>query len=200
MAAPIEFYFDFSSPYGYIAAERIGAIAAKHGREMVWRPVLLGVVFKTTGGQPLPGIPLKGEYALRDIPRSARYHGLPYRQPTAFLVSTLSPVRAFYWLDGRDQEKARLLALAIYRAYFTANIDISSPDTIAGIATTLGIAAADTLAGINDPATKERTRDQVEKAMARGVFGSPIIIIDGEPFWGADRLDQVERWLATGGW
>ena len=200
MAAPIEFYFDFSSPYGYFAAEKIDAIAAKHGREVLWRPILLGVVFKTTGMQPLPGIPLKGQYALQDIPRSARYHGLPYRHPSAFPTSTTAAVRAYYWLEVRDPKAARNLALALYRAYFVDAIDISSPDAVAGVAAKLGYAAPDVLAGLNDTATKDRTKLEVEKAMAKGVFGSPYILIDGEPFWGADRLEQVDKWLATGGW
>ena len=71
MAHPIEFYFDFSSPYGYMASTRIDELAARHGREVIWRPILLGVAFKTTGGQPLPLVPLKGDYALRDFIRYA---------------------------------------------------------------------------------------------------------------------------------
>jgi 2-hydroxychromene-2-carboxylate isomerase len=197
---PIEFYFDFSSPYGYIAAERIDAIAAAQGREVLWRPILLGVVFKTTGMQALPGIPLKGQYAQRDFLRSARLYNLPFTQPEAFPVSTVAATRAYYWLESRDVKKARDLALAIYRTYFARGVDISAPDTIAALGTELGLAPADLLAGLNEQAVKDRTRIEVEKAMARGVFGSPYIIVDGEPFWGADRLDQVERWLATGGW
>lgn len=200
MAAPIEFYFDFSSPYGYIAAEKIDAIAAKHGREVLWRPILLGVVFKTTGMQALPGIPLKGQYALQDFPRSARYHGLPFHQPSVFPISTTAAVRAYYWLEARDPKAARALALALYRAYFVDAIDIASPDAVAGVAAKLGHVAPDVLAGLNDTATKDRTKLEVEKAMGKGVFGSPYILIDGEPFWGADRLEQVEKWLATGGW
>ena len=200
MATPIEFYFDFSSPYGYIAAERIDAIAARHGREVLWRPILLGVVFKTTGMMALPGIPLKGDYSLRDFPRSAKFHGLPYQQPATFPISTVSASRAFYWLEGRDPKQARELARALYRAYFAEGIDISSPATVAGVAAKLGLSAADVLAGMNEPATKDRTKIEVEKAMAKGVFGSPTIVIDGEPFWGSDRLDQVDKWLATGGW
>ena len=200
MTAPIDFYFDFSSPYGYIAAEKIDAIAAKHGRAVSWRPILLGVVFKTTGMQALPGIPLKGQYALQDFPRSARYYGLPFQQPSVFPISTTAAARAFYWLQARDPKQARALAIALYRAYFVDAMDISSPDAVAGIATTLGLAAAEVLAGINDAATKDRTKLEVEQAMAKGVFGSPYIVIDGEPFWGADRLEQVEKWLATGGW
>ncbi|MGH8677651.1 MAG: DsbA family protein, partial [Burkholderiales bacterium] len=69
MVNPIEFYFDFSSPYGYFGSTRISALAAKHGRSVVWKPILLGAVFKVTGSGPLPSQPLKGDYSLRDIAR-----------------------------------------------------------------------------------------------------------------------------------
>jgi 2-hydroxychromene-2-carboxylate isomerase len=200
MAAPIDFYFDFSSPYGYIAAERIDGLAARHGREVAWRPILLGVVFKTTGQTPLPGIPIKGEYAKRDFARSARMHGIAFREPAQFPISTVTPVRAFYWQDARDPAKARQLALALYRAYFRDGIDISSPDATVAAGASCGLNADELRAGINDPAVKDRTRAAVEQAMAKGVFGSPYIVVDGEPFWGADRLEQAERWMATGGW
>ena len=84
MPNPIEFYFDFSSPYGYIAATSISALAARHGRGVEWKPMLLGAVFKVTGSGPLPSLPLKGDYALRDMPRTARFHGVPFKMPEPF--------------------------------------------------------------------------------------------------------------------
>ena len=75
MTPPIDFYFDFSSPYGYLAAQKIEALAAKHGRAVDWHPVLLGVVFRQTGTAPLTDVPLKGDYSRRDFERSARFHG-----------------------------------------------------------------------------------------------------------------------------
>ena len=198
MAAPIDFYFDFSSPYGYLASRRIDALAAAHGRTVAWRPILLGVAFKATGGAPLPSIPIKGAYAMRDFLRSARFHGIPYRQPTTFPVSTISAVRAFYWLQDRDAARAVELAKALYNAYFTGDVDISKPENVAKIAGKLGAKAEDLAAALNDQAVKDRTKKEVDAAVAHGVFGSPYVIVDGEPFWGMDRLDQVERWLAKG--
>jgi 2-hydroxychromene-2-carboxylate isomerase len=199
MAAAIDFYFDFSSPYGYLAATKIDALAARHGRTVAWRPMLLGVAFKTTGGQPLPMVPLKGDYSRHDFIRSARYHGIPYRQPTTFPISGVTPTRAFYWQQGSDPAKAVALAQALLKAYFTENVNISSVDGVLAVAATLGIDADALTAGINDPAIKDRTRAEVEAAIARGVFGSPFMVVDGEPFWGMDRLDQLEHWLNTGG-
>jgi 2-hydroxychromene-2-carboxylate isomerase len=200
MATPIDFYFDFSSPYGYIASSRIDDIAAKYGREVVWRPILLGAVFKITGQQPLPTIPLKGSYAKHDLVRSARLVGIPFKLPTKFPIAGQAPSRAFYWLGDKDAPLAKKLALALYRAYFAEDRDISSPEVTANVAAKLGVDRAELLAALADPAVKERLKTEVDAAIERGVFGSPYVVIDGEPFWGSDRIEQIEKWLATGGW
>jgi 2-hydroxychromene-2-carboxylate isomerase len=188
MKAPIDFYFDFSSPYGYLASHKIEALAAKHSRGVKWRPMLLGAAFKTTGGAPLPTIPLKGDYAKRDFLRSARFHGVPFRHPEPFPVPTVAACRAFYSLkDESDQLK---LAKALYRAYFAENVNIGEADNVLKVAASVGCKP-----DINDQAVKDKTRAEVDAALAKGVFGSPYIIVDGEPFWGVDRFDQLERWL-----
>lgn len=195
MANPIDFYFDFSSPYGYIAAEKIDALAEKHGRGVNWRPMLLGAVFKMNGMQPLVGIPMKGSYAKHDIARSARLLGVKIKMPSKFPVNTVAPCRVFYWLNASDPARARQFAQSAYRAYFAEDRDISSAEVTANIAAKLGVEKAAVLQALEDPGVKERTKTEVDAAIERGVFGSPYIVIDGEPFWGADRLEQVERWL-----
>jgi len=193
--APIDFYFDFSSPYGYFAAAKIDELAAKHGRSATWRPILLGAVFKITGGQPLPTIPLKGSYAAHDLARSARLFKLPFKMPSKFPIGTTAPARAYYWIADRDLALARKVALALYRAYFAEDRDISNPEVTGNVAAKLGVDKAELSQALNDPAVKERLRIEVDAAIERGVFGSPYIVVDGEPFWGSDRLDQVEKWL-----
>ena len=200
MAAPIEFYFDFSSPFGYFASEKIDALAAGYGRETLWRPFLLGAVYKITGGTAPINVPVKAEYYRRDFLRSARLLGLAYRHPSVFPIGTVSAARAFYWLDSQDPARAKILAHALYRAYFVDDIDISSTDRVIKACAQCGIDAESARRGIDDAAVKNRTRLEVERCIAKGVFGSPFIIVDEEPFWGADRLDQVEKWLVTGGW
>jgi 2-hydroxychromene-2-carboxylate isomerase len=200
MAAPIDFYFDFSSPYGYLAAQKIDALAAKYGRTVEWRPVLLGVVFKQTGMAPLTGIPLKGEYSKRDFARSARFHGITgFRMPSKFPIASQAPARIVLWLSARDPALAARVAKALFRAFFVDDIDISNPDAAVAVAAKEGVDAAAARAAIDDPAIKDALKQEVEQAIGRGVFGSPFIIVDGEPFWGLDRFDQIERWLATGG-
>jgi len=200
MVSPIDFYFDFSSPYGYLASEKIDALAAKHAREVNWRPYLLGVAFKATGGAPLTTIPIKGAYHLRDMIRTAKYLGVAYRHPSPFPVSAVTPTRAFYWLEASDPKSARQLAHALFRAYFVGGIDISSADNTVAVCAQLGLNPESARAALADPAVKDRTRFEVDKALALGAFGSPYIVVDGEPFWGSDRLDQVDKWLETGGW
>lgn len=200
MANPIDFYFDFSSPYGYFASTRIEDIAARHEREVVWRPILLGAVFKVTGQQPLPTIPLKGSYAKHDLARSARLLGVPFKFPGKFPIAGQAPSRAYYWVADKDRAGAKKLVHALYHAYFAEDRDISSPEVTANVAAKMGHDRSAVLAALNDPAVKERLRTEVDAAIERGVFGSPYIVVDGEPFWGSDRLDQLEKWLATGGW
>lgn len=200
MAVPIDFYFDFSSPYGYLASLRIDELAARHGRDVVWRPFLLGVVFKITGQSPLPDQPLRGVYARRDIDRFARLIGAPFRFPTSFPMLALAASRAYYWLLDRDPAQAKALARAIFHAYFADGRDVGTPEAVAREAEKIGADGSALRAALQDPAVKERLRRETEAAIDRGVFGSPIIFVDDEPFWGADRLEQVERWLDTGGW
>jgi 2-hydroxychromene-2-carboxylate isomerase len=200
MASPIEFYFDFSSPYGYIASEKIDALAAKYARQVLWRPIMLGVVFKTTGGAPLPSIPLKWPYSVRDIARTAKFHEVEYRPPPVFPIATVPPCRAFYWMDAREPMRAKQLARALYRAYFVEGLDISKAENTVVVCERSGLRAEEVRAALADQAIKDRLRGEIDKAIALGVFGSPYIVIDGEPFWGSDRLDQIDRWLQTGGW
>ncbi len=200
MRSPIDFYFDFASPYGYLAAKRIDGIAAKHGRGVNWRPHLIGATFAATGSRPLVTIPMKGDYALIDMPRTARLHGIPFNPPKNFPFLSVAAARAFYWLDDRDPARARDLAEALYDAAFGAGGDITVADKIVEIAAGLGVDGAALRAALGDPAVKQRLKGEVDAAIERGVFGSPYIFIDGEPFWGHDKLADVERWLETGGW
>jgi 2-hydroxychromene-2-carboxylate isomerase len=199
MPAPIDFYFDFASPYGYIASHKIDALAAKHGREAIWRPYLLGAAFKITGGSAPVALPMKGEYFIRDFARSASFHGVPFKYPSKFPISSVAPTRAFYWMNAKDPKRAKQLAAALYHAYMVEDVDISDAESTIAVAAKSGLNADEVRAGINNQAVKDLTKGEVEKAIKAGAFGSPYIVVDGEAFWGADRLDQVERWLATGG-
>ena len=200
MAAPIDFYFDFSSPYGYLAAQEVDALGARQGREVVWRPFLLGAVFKTTKQEPLLNVPIKGDYARRDMARCARLIGVPFTLPEPFPFSAVAACRAVYWLADRDAAQAKRLAQALYHVAFGEGRDIAPAETVAEIASEQGQHRDEVLAALGDPAVKDRLKREVEAAQDAGVFGSPFLLVDGEPFWGHDRLSHAEKWLETGGW
>ena len=199
MPSAIEFYFDFSSPYSYIASERIEALAARTARALEWRPVLLGAVFKTSGGAPLTEVyGPKSSYAVHDFARSAAFVGVPYRHPTVFPIGAVAASRAVLWLQREHSAQVVPYIHAVYRAFFVADRNVGEPTVALDIAKTLGIDTVRLAAGIQDDAIKNALKMQVEEAIARGVFGAPTIFVDGEMFWGHDRLDQVERWITHG--
>ena len=200
MPEPIDFYFDFSSPYGYLMSEKIDAVAAAHGRQVRWRPVLLGVIFQSTGARPpVDGDSSKARYMLNDFHRSARHLAIPYNPPSRFPLPTQNAARAFYWLQGQDDTLARQFAQAVYRGFFVEDRDISSPAVVLEIASQMGVDRSSLETALQAPEIKARLKDACEQALAAGVFGSPHVIIDGEHFFGADRLPQIEHWLQSGG-
>ena len=199
MAEPILFYFDFTSPYSYLASEKIDVLAESYGRKVQWRPILLGGVFKALGTVSLVKQPGQAAYSAKDFARSARFLGVPYVQPAEFPVSTVAPARAWYWLHGQDCALARRFAHEVFHAYFVDGRDIADMTVLLELATKVGADGTALERGMSDPAIKERLRAETDAAVAAGVFGAPWIVVDGEPFWGADRLPQIERWLESGG-
>lgn len=194
----ILFYFDFSSPYAYLAAKRIDGVAARHGRTVDWRPFLLGVFFKENGGRPLTEYPLKGDYSRHDFARSARRHGIPFRMPAIFPRPSTLAMRAALWIKQRDRARARIFCEAVFDAYFQHGRDIADPAVLLDLAGDLAPALAE---GLDDPALKALARAETEAAIHQaGVFGAPYIVVDGEPFWGNDRLEMIDEWLTRGGW
>lgn len=200
MSDPVLFYFDFSSPYGYFAAQKIDETVADFDRQVTWKPMMLGAAMKETGNIPLADQPIKGDYCRRDWDRLARYMGVPWTMPDTFPIATLAAARAFYWLDDGDPALARKFARAAFHAYFGEGRDITEAETVADIAEPLGIDKDALLSAVQDPAIKERLKIETTQALEAGVFGSPFVIIDGEPFWGSDRLWMIRRWLKSGGW
>ncbi|TRZ58403.1 MAG: 2-hydroxychromene-2-carboxylate isomerase [Rhodocyclaceae bacterium] len=199
MSDPIQFYFDFSSPYSYLASEMIDELAAKYGRSVQWRPILLGAAFQKSGLPLLVTVPLKGEYSLRDFDRSARFYGIPFRFPEKFPLATHTAARGYYWLHGQDCNKTREFAHAVFRAYWIDGRDVSDLAVVQEIAAGLGVDREALTEAMGKPEIKERLKTETDGAIAKGMFGAPYMIVDGEPFWGADRLPQLEKWLATGG-
>ena len=199
MPAPVDFYFDFSSPYSYIASEWIGALAARHGRTVAWKAILLGVTFQAAELRSPVSHPLKREYSMLDFERSARFAGVPLKMPAKFPIPSQNAARVFWWLQGtRGGEAARDWAHHGLRAYFARGVDLSDPVALKALAGEFGIDPDEAERTWNDPAWKQRLKAENDAAVTRGVFGAPFFFVDGEPFWGNDRRPQIERWLEKG--
>lgn len=199
--AAIDFYFDFISPFGWIGAERIGEIARRYGRRVNWQPFLLRVTVLETMGLPPPlRTPLKGEYLIRDLHRSLRFHGLSLATDARFAFSSVVAARATLWARNVAPDSVETLVLALYRAHWSQGRDISQIETVLAVVDELGLSRSLAEAALADESVKTALRDQTAAVIQAGVFGSPTTVVDGELFWGSDRLDTVEAWLERGGW
>ena len=197
---PVDFYFDFISPFGYLASLRIDALAEKYGRDCRWNSMLLGIsVLKVMGMKPLPSYPLKGPYLARDLQRYLRRHGIVLNRPPK-QAKPIPAARAFNWLKSRDEALAKSFAKAALHAYWREATDIGVAETVAEIAAGVGAARDEILLQITEGEGDALLRAAVDRSIEAGVFGSPFVIIDGEPFFGVEKLELVEEWLATGGW
>ena len=199
---PIQFYFDFISPFGYFASLRVDELARRFGREVEWTSMLLGVsVLKVMGIPAIASLPLKGPYVINDAKRYARQHQIEFERTRP--APTSRPVeagRAFAWARQIDQPAAKRLAASIFKSYFVRGLDIAEDRVLRSC-----IRQADLSWEAFEAARAEGTpasllRRNVECSIQHGVFGSPFFIVDGEPFFGLEKLPLVEEWLATGGW
>jgi 2-hydroxychromene-2-carboxylate isomerase len=200
--APVQFYFDFISPFGYFASLRIDALAAKHGRQVEWRPMLLGVsVLKVMGLKPLLETPLKGDYLRREFARYARRHGLELkRRPDDPMMDPRACGRAYYWTLAHQPRHAKPLARTLLHAYWADGLDLATAEAITALALPDGLAADRLREGIASAEAATLLRAAVAESLQLGVFGSPTVRVDGELFWGVDSFPMLEDWLATGGW
>lgn len=198
--SPIEFWFDFSSGYAYFAAASIDEIAERQGRTVLWRPYMLGVAFKHTGARGLSSTPMKGDYARRDWARLSRQTGLAFQPPKNHPITALPASRAFYWVEEHAPETTHDFARAAFHAYFAEAMDMTLPANVASVGNSLGLPAAEIEAGISSEPMKAKVKTATDEAIAKSVFGSPFFLVDGEPFWGLDRIPMLESWLETGGW
>lgn len=198
MSAPIEFYFDFASPYGYLASESIDAVGERHGRGVVWHAIVLDANFQSQDRIRIPASAMRSDYVLRDTERLAAYLGLPFKSPTRHSLHTELAARTFQWLSDRNPAQAKQFAHAVFRAYFVDDRHIADSEVVTGLAEGVGLSREDFAAALGDPASKARFKAEIDMAEARGVFGSPFYIVEGERFWGNERVAQLERWLAEG--
>ena len=194
----LSFFFDFSSPFAYLASTQVEGLAARTGATLRFRPFLLGALFKALGGPDVPLFtmpPPKQRHARDDMFRWADFYGVPLKFPTRFPMNTVKALRMTLLVP--DAQKPALVR-AIFRAFWAEDRDIGSDAELAAIATAVGIDGAALVAGTKDDAVKERLRQATQEAQDVGLCGAPSFRVNGLLFWGQDRLSLVEK--ALRGW
>ena len=187
----IEFWFEFGSNYSYLSVMRIEDAARRSGVNIVWKPFLLGPIFRALGMGTSPFIlqEEKGAYVWQDMVRQARKYGLRWTKPSTFPRLGVLPLRVA--LLGADRPWIGEFCRRVMELNFVLDQDINQPERLAPILTALGLPAADILDQAQSEPTKTRLREQTEQARRRGIFGAPTFFVGPEMFWGDDRLDDA---------
>ena len=195
MTKTVEFYFDVGSPAAYIAFKRLPGICEKQRARLEYKPMLLGGVFQATGNQSPVNIPAKGRYIMVDFERFARRHGIEFRQNPFFPINTLMLMRGATGVQMRDPPRLLPYLDAVFRAIWVDGKDMNDPAVVAAVLKDAGFDPQALLALTGDPEVKERLKALTQEAVARGVFGAPTCFVDGEMYWGQDRLDFIQEAL-----
>jgi len=190
---PLCFYFDFISPYAYLAWTQIGAVAAHHGREVELIPTLFAALLDANGQLGPAEIPRKRKYIFKDTVRSAHALGVTLRPPPAHPFNPLLGLRVCS-TDLAPDARARAVE-ALFRAVWGGGPGITEPTTVARLLDAAGLDGAALVASAATEEIKQRVRTQTEAALGQGVFGVPTMAVDGELFWGLDSFPHLERRL-----
>jgi len=197
MAKVLEFFFDYASPYSYLASTRVEAVVRRAGAELRWRPFLLGAVFKESGNTSPASNMCKARYMLKDLLDWTRHYDLPdFMLPDGFPSSSLKAARLGLVAD----EHGRLIAFthALYREVFAEGKDLSDLGVLTGVLQRIGMGAEESLRRSEAPEIKDRLRRNTDDALTRGAFGAPTFFIGDDMYFGNDRLPFVETALKAG--
>jgi 2-hydroxychromene-2-carboxylate isomerase len=189
----LRFYFDYVSPYAYLASTQIRALGARHGREVEPIPVLFAAVLDANGSRGPAEIPRKRAYVLKDVLRLAHTLGQPFTIPASHPFNPLVPLRATAAVA--DLTARWRLVDALYRATWVDGVKVEVPEVVAGLADAAGLDGSHLVELAQQPEAKARLRALTEDALAAGAFGVPTMIVDEELFWGVDSLPHLERFL-----
>lgn len=197
----LEFFFDISSPWTFLAFHRLEAFADEAGAEIVWKPFLLGGVFNKVNPSVYQRrdnpIPAKDAYYKKDMADWALYEGLKLISPSVFPLNSVRAMRGCFF--AIDQGKLPAYARGCFEAYWQKDQDISKPEALAPIAVAAGLDEGAFLAALNDDAIKQRLFDATDEAIARGVFGSPTFFLNGDDmYFGNDRLELIRAAIKRG--
>ena len=193
MARTLEFYFDYGSPYSYLADTQVEAIAKRTGSTLVRKPMLLGGVFKSTGNASPMTVPQKSKWSAFDMPLWARHYGVPFKPNPFFPVNTLALMRgaAAAQIDGTFERYHP----AVFKAMWVDGVNLNERAEVAKVLAAAGLDAGKTGQRIQDQDVKDRLKATTDEAVARGVFGAPTCFVDDMMFFGNDRLPFVEMAL-----
>ncbi len=199
MARKLEFFYDCSSPWTYLAFDRIEEVAHRHRAELIWRPILVGGVFNAVNPSVYESrerpVKVKARYYQKDLQDWARLYGLKIGQPTVFPVNSVKAMRGAF--VAHEHGKISPYSRRVFEAYWGEDRDISRDEILRGVVLAVGLDQDEFFAKIAAPEYKEKLRVNTEELIARGGFGSPTMFVDGEMFFGNDRLVLVEHRLSS---
>jgi len=197
MSKQVEFFFDFGSPAAYLAWTQLPNIAASAGATIVWRPMLLGGVFKAAGNASPISVAAKGKWMMADLARFAARYGVPLNFPASFPVNTLALMRGAVGMQMCQPADFDRYVTAVFQAIFARGLAMGDPAVVAGVLSAAGLDAGGFEALIGDPAVKQGLIANTDEAVARGAFGAPTMFVGNAMHFGQDRLDFVAQALAA---
>ena len=195
MDKTIEFFFDFGSPTSYLAYTQLPRMAADAAATLVWRPMLLGGVFKATGNASPVSIPAKGKWMLSDMKLWARHYGVPLKFNPHFPINTLTLMRGAVGFQMRQPHEFERYVDVVYRALWESQLNLGDPAVLAVTLHEAGFDGEAFMALVSDPEVKAKLVGNTEEAVTRGVFGAPTCFVGEQMFFGQDRLEFVRAAL-----
>ena len=191
----VEFYFDLGSPYSYLAYYRLLQIAEQQEIQIVYKPILLGGVFKATGNRSPIEISVKGVYSILDMQRWAEYYQIPMQMNPHFPMNTLTLMRILTGVQLLHLEKFEQVLKLLFDAMFGTPQNLNEPTVLAEVLKPSGFSVEDIMSMVQSDVVKQKLITETEQAIQRGIFGAPTFFVGDEMYWGQDRLHFVEQAL-----
>ena len=191
----VEFYFDLGSPYSYLAYYRLLQMAEQQEIQIVYKPILLGGVFKATGNRSPIEIPVKGAYSILDMQRWAEYYQIPMQMNPHFPMNTLTLMRILTGVQLLHLEKFEQVLKLLFDAMFGTPQNLNEPTVLAEVLKPSGFSVEDIMSMVQSDVVKQKLITETEQAIQRGIFGAPTFFVGDEMYWGQDRLHFVEQSL-----
>ncbi|MFZ0246779.1 2-hydroxychromene-2-carboxylate isomerase [Candidatus Binatus sp.] len=200
MPKKLEFFYDCSSPWTYLAFTKIEDVARRHDAELIWRPILVGGLFNTVNPSVYESrakpVLVKSRYYVKDLGDWARFYGLKIGNPTVFPVNSVKAMRGAF--VANEHRVIARYSKRVFESYWGEDKDISKDDVLREIVRETGLEEKEFFTKISSDEYKAKLRENVEELIARGGFGSPTMFVEGSMFFGNDRLPLVEHELAVG--